>query len=119
MCDFEMAFVSPEMSKKRPCVVISQSSLNHKHGRAAGTCTIVPFSATIPQSPTPADVEFYLGSYWSLTKLCWAKCAMMTTISHDRLDLVLQGGARRRNEVMRSADMARLEDAIRFALGLA
>lgn len=72
-----------------------------------------------PRYDGPEDVEFPLGSYWSLTARCWPKCAMISTVSHSRLDLVLRNGKRHRSEFVSALDMSRVEDGVCFALKLA
>lgn len=83
ICDFERGFVPPEMVKKRPVVVISKNST---HSR--GLCTIVPLSTT---KPTPIELWHVALSSNPLPHLgnsiqVWAKCDMVYTVSHQRLN---------------------------------
>ena len=89
MCDFDMAgMVPPEMRKTRRVVVISPRSHNRRHGAKAGRCIVVPFSASEPPLATPAEVQFPVGAYRSLTVVTWAICSALASVSHARLDRV-------------------------------
>ncbi|MBS9478988.1 type II toxin-antitoxin system PemK/MazF family toxin [Ancylobacter radicis] len=118
MCDFGDARVPPEMEKLRRAVVVSDTTLNHRHGRAPGLCTVVPFSGTPPHSPRPCDVFIPVGRYRSLTIDVWAKCAMLTNVSHERLDRIQTVGGYRNTEDLNAEDMLALEDALRSVLRL-
>lgn len=117
MCDFDMSFVEPEMRKKRQVAVISIASNNYRHGALPGTCTIIPFSTVEPKTVDPDDIFFPLGSYWSLTVPCWARCKLITTVSHARLDLVLRNGRRHPSEFLRSEHMDEIAKGISYSLG--
>lgn len=118
ICDFDMARVPPEMDKPRQVVVVSETALNHRHAKAAGTCVVVPFSTVPPHSDGDEEVFIGSGSYWSLPEDSWARCKLVDTVSHDRLDLLLRHGRRIPSEFMSPADMTRIEDGIRAALGI-
>lgn len=118
ICDFDMARVPPEMDKKRQVLVVSKTELNHRHGKAAGTCVVVPFSTVPPNSESDDDVFFKAGTYWSLTEDCWARCKLADTVSHDRLDLVLMNGQRRSSEFMSNDDLIRIEQGLKVVLGI-
>lgn len=109
--------VSPELWKFRQVVVVSPEALNHKHGTGPGVCLVVPFSATPPRSEDPWDVPFATGTYASLRKTSWAKCAAVTLVSHARLDRVIAGRGYR-GEFLTPMDMARVEAGIRAAMAL-
>ena len=70
MCDFS-GFISPEMVKKRPVIVIKKSKDNPK------LVTIVPFSTTEPHevSELHVAVEGPLDG-----KPAWVKCDMITSV---------------------------------------
>ena len=85
LCDFE-GFVTPEMVKKRPVVVIARNRANKQ------LVTVVPLSTTepevmethhyqLPKNPVPAY----------RTKKCWAKCDMVATVSIARMDRLKDG----------------------------
>lgn len=118
MCDFDMSFVNPEMRKKRQVAVISIASNNHRHGALPGTCTVVPFSTVEPTTVDPDDIFFPVGSYWSLTADCWARCKLITTVSHARLDLVLRNGRRHPSEFLIDTDMVNIARGISYSLGI-
>jgi uncharacterized protein YifN (PemK superfamily) len=115
MCDFQMAFVPPEMIKYRQVVVLSVDSLNHKFGQAPGLCSIVPFSTAPPSTPASEDYFIPSGTYRSLPKDSWARGKMVMTVSHTRLGLVR---GLRRSETLSAKDMTMIEVAVSYALGL-
>jgi uncharacterized protein YifN (PemK superfamily) len=117
MCDFSMAHVPPEMRKQRRAVVVSPRSYNARHGQGPGRCIVVPFSASPPKTLKPSDVPFPTGPYKSLTVDTWAICEAVMNVSHERLDRVATG-QRFLSEAVAAADMARIEDGLRHALGL-
>ena len=108
---------APEVWKRRRAIIVSDNRLNHKHGAGPGLSTVVPCSATPPNTPGPWDVPFAARSYRSFTLDVWANCASLFRVSHDRLDRVIAGQGYR-GDFLRPADMARVEDGLRAALGL-
>lgn len=118
LCNFDLAFVPPEMNKERQAIVVSRYEMNHRHARAPGLCSIVPASATRPTSPGREDVFIPAGRYWSLPKDSWIKCRMLSTVSHDRFNLMLRRGRRHPTEFLAVEDMERIEDAMRFVLDI-
>lgn len=116
MCNFEMARVHPEMPKVRPVVVVSDSALNHRHARAAGVCVVVPFTSVPPDSDGDDEVIFVSGSYWTLPEDSWARCKLITTVSHDRLDLALRNNRRHPSEFMSDEDLDRVMAGVKAAL---
>lgn len=109
--------VSPELHKVRHVVVVSPTASNHRHAEGPGLCTVVPFSATPPRSTRDHDVFVPAGSYATLTRDLWVRCGALAVVSHRRLDRPLaQRGFR--SEFVYPADMQRIEDGIRAALGL-
>jgi uncharacterized protein YifN (PemK superfamily) len=118
MCDFERAFVAPEMRKVRQVVVLSITRMNHRHADQYGVCTVVPVSSVPPDSPGPEDVLIPQYRYWSFTKESWIKCSMIANVSHARLDLVLRNGRRHPSEFLIAEDMATVEKAVSHVLGL-
>ena len=94
MCDFATGFKPPEMTKKRPVVVISP----RRRRLMSKVVTVVPLSTAAPNPVepfhhrmNPRSVPVELG-----TQESWAKCDMLCTVSLERLDRVLvnQGGRR-------------------------
>ena len=88
VCDFE-GFVSPEMIKRRPAIVISPRFRSRDR-----LCTVVPLSTTppnpispyhfklhvIPVLPAPYNAGFH-----------WVKADMVYTVSFQRLNLPFSG----------------------------
>jgi uncharacterized protein YifN (PemK superfamily) len=119
MCDYDMARVPPEMDKLRRVVVISPKSHNHRHGAGPGRCVVIPFSATDPDRfLTPSDVPFPASRYRCLTVPTWAICSAVMSVSHDRLDRhFISKSYGYSSERLTPADMARIEEGLRHALG--
>ncbi|MBK6298443.1 MAG: type II toxin-antitoxin system PemK/MazF family toxin [Sphingomonadales bacterium] len=84
LCDYNTGFIEPEMTKRRPIVVISPR-LRHR----AGLVGVVPLSTTAPdpfeahhcriELATPLPQPFD-------SPVMWAKCDMVATVAHARLD---------------------------------
>jgi uncharacterized protein YifN (PemK superfamily) len=110
LCDFEMAWVPPEMRKKRRVVVVSNRSHN-----SAGRLIVVPFSATPPAKPTPTQVHVSAASYESFG--FDAVCDCIAHVSFRRLDRVFHGG-RFIVEALSAADIQRVEEGLKHAIGL-
>ena len=101
MCDFDTGFKPPEMTKKRPVVVISP----RRRRSMSKLCTVVPLSTAVPNRVEPfhhrmdpRSVPTELGAHES-----WAKCdmlytvsLMLYTVSLERLDRVPVNRAGRR-----------------------
>jgi len=118
MCDFEAAFIDPEMRKERQAVVVSIRENNQRHALLSGTCTVVPFSTVEPKTLGNDDIHFPAGNYWSLSEECWARCKMVQTVSHDRLRLVLKNSRPHPTEFLSETDLEKIEEGIRYALAL-
>lgn len=117
ICDYDMARVSPEIDKVRRAVVISPRSYNHRHGAGPGRCLVVPFSATVPHNATRADVPFAAGKYETLTVATWAVCTAVMNVSHSRLTRVFIGHGNYSGESLDAADLNRVEEGLKHALG--
>lgn len=117
ICDYDMAFVPPEMRKVRRAVVISSRSYNVRHGNSPGRCLVVPFSASPPKTSTPADIPFAAGLYRSLTIPTWAICGAVASLSHARLDRVAVGKSFL-SERLTAGDLDRIKTGLRHVLGL-
>ena len=83
ICDFNRGFVEPEMTKKRPCLVVSP-----RRRRGGRTCTIVPFSTKKPRPfldhHFKLTLDEPLSDYYS-ELVQWVKCDMVYSVSFDRL----------------------------------
>jgi uncharacterized protein YifN (PemK superfamily) len=113
-CDY-IGFISPEMVKKRPVIVVSK----HKHNPKL--LTVVPISLKAPSTTQNYHVEMeepfcniHLGG-----KKSWVKCDMINVVSLERLHLVRnkQTGHRHAPHVGNEF-LEKIKDAIRFAQGL-
>lgn len=117
MCDYDMACVPPEMRKIRRAVIVSLRSYNARHGHRAGRAVLVPFSATPPKIPTPADIPFAAGVYRSLTVPTWAICSAVASLSHNRLDRVAAAKTFL-SETLTDDDLERIRTGLRHVMGL-
>lgn len=87
ICDFG-GFRRPGMTKKRPVLVVGEEGT----GRV-GTCVVVPLGSV---APDPVMGYHHRLDPTSLPtgrrrSRSWAKCDMLTTVSCERLDRVLNG----------------------------
>nr|WP_181374949.1 type II toxin-antitoxin system PemK/MazF family toxin [Polaromonas sp. H8N]AWD72274.1 toxin, PemK superfamily [Polaromonas sp. H8N] len=120
VCDFT-GFIIPEMTKRRPVVVVSP-----RLRRRSGLCTVVPLSTTdpnpvepyhyrlhtIPPLPSPYDKPAH-----------WVKTDMVYTVSFERLFLMRSGmgadGKRIYDQrVIDKADMLKIQAALLHGIGL-
>ena len=89
ICDFK-GFMEPEMTKRRPVIVVSPKRKNSPR-----LCTVVPLSTTAPRPVESHHVRLDFGDdplpapYDS--SVCWAKCDMIYQVSLDRLTLPFDG----------------------------
>lgn len=84
LCDYATGFIAPEMTKRRPVIVVSPRL--RRRGNLVG---VVPLSTTDPDEvqahhcrielapPLPAPFD---------AAIMWAKCDMVATVAHSRLD---------------------------------
>ena len=84
LCDYDTGFQAPEMTKRRPVVIVSPRL--RRRGDLVG---VVPLSTTAPSSVESHHCEIELARalpkpFDSVTM--WAKCDMLATISLARLD---------------------------------
>ena len=89
LCDFK-GFIEPEMTKKRPVIVISTPTL---HGEGNRLATIVPLSTTAPNPIREYHFQIKdmpLIPYYD-SPIAWVKCDMVYTVSFDRLSLFYRG----------------------------
>jgi mRNA interferase MazF len=89
-CDFK-GFITPEMVKKRPVIVVSPKERRHK-----SLCAVVPLSASAPCSnEIHTSIKIALPSEFKkrewFQKDCWAKCDIINTVCLERLDLIYLG----------------------------
>lgn len=118
LCDFS-GFSPPEMTKRRPVVVVSRKS------RRSLTCTVVPLSTSTPDKPQPyhhlMESASLVGKFAGTET--WAKCDMVTTVSMNRLDRILIGRAhqgKRKYSTSRITmdDFSAIKEGVRYWLNL-
>lgn len=118
MCNFKTGFKPPEMIKVRPVVIVSR-----KHDQV---CTVVPLSTVESYEHSPCYVEI---SPESLprplsSRRCWAKCDMLSTVAHWRLDRIQEGKHPRTGQRLYTSplitpeDLAKIRAGIRYVLEL-
>jgi uncharacterized protein YifN (PemK superfamily) len=117
-CDFA-GFRVPEMTKRRPVVVLRAHKRNRK------LVYIVPLSTTPPLPPQPYHFHFARSPVIHTGPIeAWAKCDMLAVVSTDRLSVTrsrydLQHAAGPRDLVMISeAEFAAIRRCVAIALGL-
>jgi len=120
ICDFS-EFNAPEMTKKRPSIIVSP-----RLRRRAGLCSVVPLSTTEPHEieayhhklhidpPLPAPYN---------NKICWVKCDMIYTVSFNRLTIPFKGkdmnGKRIYDDrVIDKSDLIKIQQCILHGLGM-
>jgi len=121
LCDYDTGFRPPEMTKRRPVVVISPR-LPHRDE----LCTVVPLSGSPPLRELPYQCRLDLAeplpppfnySVW------WAKCDMLATVGFGRLDLFRtardQTGRRKYvHPKVSPEDLARVRACVLNAIGM-
>ncbi len=81
ICDFR-GYISPEMVKMRPVIVVSPN-----HLKRPGLVTVVPLSNTPPDPVEPYHYKVNGNPVPGSGAVdCWAKCDMVATVSIYRLD---------------------------------
>lgn len=118
-CDFT-PFAAPEMTKRRPCIVVSPVLKNRPK-----VCTIVPLSTTPPVPPQAYHVQILIKP--PLRKpynnpIAWVKADMLYTVSIDRLDRPSKFDQNKNRvyykQVVSADVMTKIEDAILCGLGI-
>jgi uncharacterized protein YifN (PemK superfamily) len=96
-CDFA-GFRTPEMTKRRPVIVL------RAHKRNRRLVYVVPLSTSPPDPPQPYHYRFARSPVvHSVPTEAWAKCDMVAVVSTERLTLSRQrqcGAHRARNGVL-------------------
>lgn len=84
LCNYDTGFVAPEMTKRRPVVVVSPR-LRRRNDLVA----VIPLSTTqpVPIEPYPCEIVLLtpLPAPCHAPKM-WAKCDMLATVALGRLD---------------------------------
>lgn len=120
VCDYS-GFVPPEMTKRRPAIVISP-----RFRLRAGLCTVVPLSTSKPQSA--ADYHCELAFDPPLpppydSPRAWVKADMMAAVALSRLSLPFVGNDRAGQRcydqrVLASDDFRRVQACVLNGIGL-
>lgn len=120
ICDFK-GFVEPEMTKRRPVIVVSPKRKNGPR-----SCMIVPLSTTAPRPVEKfhlrIDLVNPLPDPYPET-ICWVKCDMLYQVSFERLSLPFIGkeadGTRMYDQrVVDHEELQKIRHAIGLSLGL-
>jgi uncharacterized protein YifN (PemK superfamily) len=122
LCDYSRGgFQPPEMTKRRPAVVVSPR-LPHRDG----LCAVVPLSGSESKYNVPYVVRLELTEPLPPPypqKVWWAKCDMVATVSFQRLDFFRTArdwNHKRKyiHPVLSADDMKRVHTGVLMALGL-
>ena len=114
VCDFT-SFEEPEMTKKRPVIVISPR-LPYR----SQIVTIVPISTTAPQHSLPFVVRLSK-NYHPMEAAdvpSWAKCDMVTNLAIHRLEQFKVGRRKYVYPTVTSEDLKAVRDGVVHGLGL-
>ena len=121
ICDFK-GFISPEMVKRRPVVVVSPRLRNR-----GNLCAVVPLSATEPRKIEPYHFRLHTNPVLPApytNPVHWVKADMVYTVAFDRLALMTHGlkdaqGRRIYDQrVVDKADLLKIQSALLHGLGL-
>jgi uncharacterized protein YifN (PemK superfamily) len=114
VCDFT-SFKPPEMTKKRPVIVISPR-LPYR----SGIVTIVPISTTAPKHGLPFVVR--LSKNYHPTEAAdiptWAKCDMVTNLGLHRLEQFKVGRRKYTYPTVTPEDLQAVREGVIHGLGL-
>ena len=86
LCDYSTGFVPPEMTKRRPVVVLSPRK--HPRNIRDTTVLVAPFSTRMPRSLEPYHVHIPAGTYPFFSHDSWVKADMISAVSLARLSLL-------------------------------
>ncbi len=113
ICDFAK-FTAPEMTKKRPVMVVSPRLPNR-----AEIVTIVPLSTTAPRRPV--DYAVLLSKDYSplavTASQVWAKCDMVLNVSRQRLTSYKTGRRKYMTPEATADDLQRVRQGVLAGLG--
>ena len=121
ICDFK-DFRAPEMTKRRPVIVISPR-LKHR----TNLCTVVPLSTTAPTRPESYHYKLNitppLPEPYDKHHVCWVKADMLYTVSFKRLSpphSKKDASGRRQYDVrvIEKLDLIKIQECVIHGLGL-
>ena len=122
LCDYDLGgFQPPEMTKRRPAVVVSPR-LPYRDG----LCAVVPLSGSEPQRELRYVVRVELSDdlpHPFPQHIWWAKCDMVATVAFKRLDLFRtergsDGKRRYLHPKLPTAEFDRIKAGVLAGLGL-
>lgn len=119
VCDFSM-LKTPEITKKRPVVVISH---NTKH--CTNLCTVVPITTTAPNKMMPYHHKLFFDPVMPEydNEYGWVLGNMVYTISFERLNLLYLGKDKNGkriydNRVLDETDLNAVIQCVRLGIGV-
>jgi uncharacterized protein YifN (PemK superfamily) len=120
ICDFN-GFVDPEMTKRRPVIVLSPRL--RQRGKL---CAVVPFSTTPPSQIMPYHYKLHTNPVLPNpydAKFHWIKADMIYTVSFNRLSIPCSGknleGKRVYDaRIIDKADLIKIQQCVLHGLGL-
>jgi len=120
ICDYQ-GFISPEMIKRRPAIVISP-----RFRKRNNLCTVVPLGTTPPDPPMPYHYKLVVDP--PLPKpydspVMWVKADMFATVSFSRLFIPQKGklnnGKRDYDvRIIEEFDLKKIQECVLHAIGL-
>jgi len=120
VCDFR-GFCPPEMTKRRPVIVISPEMKTRP-----GLCTVVALSTTPPSVITPYHCKLIINPplpYPYSSPFQWLKGDMVYSVSFQRLDFLRVGKDKNGKRiydirVLNKADMETVQRCVLSAMGI-
>lgn len=123
-CDFGMGTkgggVHPEIGKTRPVVIVSRELVDRDY-----LTTVVPLSSRPPREVKGWHVEINTSPLpEKLQKNSWAKCDLVTPVSHKRLNLYTAGYDRQAGKRIyfrgrvNQADLKLIREGVLYSLDL-
>jgi len=114
ICDFT-SFTEPEMTKKRPVIVISP-----RLPFRSEIVTVVPISTTAPRHALPFVVRLSRNYHPKddTDRPTWAKCDMVTNLSLQRLSAFKVGRRKYEYPSVIPEDLQAVREGVIYGLGL-
>ena len=121
LCDYRSGFQPPEMSKRRPVVIVSP-----RLRRREDLCSVVPLSQTPPNHPQDYHYQLILDrplpAPWN-SPIQWVKADMIATIAFKRLHLIgigrdQEGKRKYLNKAIPIDDLNNIRKCVLNSLGL-
>lgn len=120
ICDFK-GMVEPEITKRRPAIVVSPRFRNRSR-----LCTIVPLSTTPPIPPEKYHYKLYMDEPLPEpynAPMHWVKADMLYTVAFSRLSLPFEGKDASGNRlytvrIINPEEMEKVQSCILHGIGL-